>query len=88
MERMPGDDTRAASLPTRLHLEISFSGLWADRQGLALIIDRLKCLRGHVSHPCEHGWSPPLLHCHSPDLRRCPRCAKVPTSRHGHLRPT
>ena len=36
MERMPCNDTRASSLRIWLHLEASLSGLWADRQGLAL----------------------------------------------------
>lgn len=36
MERMPCNDTSASSLPTWLHLEASATGLWANRQGLAL----------------------------------------------------
>jgi len=36
MERMPCHGTPASSLPDWLRLEASPTGLWADRQGLAL----------------------------------------------------
>ena len=45
MERMPRNDARASSLRTWLHLEASATGLWADRQGLALERDDLSSNR-------------------------------------------
>jgi hypothetical protein len=48
-ERMPRNDERAPSLPARLHLEISLSGLWADSQGLDVGPNASVCPFGAVN---------------------------------------
>jgi hypothetical protein len=54
MERMPCHDTPASSLPDWLHLEASPTGLWADRQGLALGSRKVgNCYAGRGCRPCD-----------------------------------
>ena len=50
MERMPGHYPFASSLRRWLRLETSLSGLWADREGLALGAAVFCEPRGHVVH--------------------------------------
>ena len=55
MERMPRHDTPASFLPVWLCVEASPTGLWADRQGLALGVARKvgNCYAGRGCRLCD-----------------------------------